>query len=88
MSITDPPFGQIIAVSSDHYNRLTNMLCERNADFTMLKQVVHILTTACQKVKLKARLNLRSSLFCDVTQHTLVDSYRRFGITCLSHLQW
>jgi len=45
MSITDPPFGQINVASSDHYNRLINMLYERNADFTMLKQVVHILTS-------------------------------------------
>ena len=46
--------------------------------------------TVCYKPfpKFRNRLNTRTELFCVITQRLVVISYRRFGTTYRSHLQW
>jgi hypothetical protein len=44
-------FGETVAVYSENHTEHTNTLCERNVGFSMLKQVVHLLTTGLKGVK-------------------------------------
>jgi hypothetical protein len=39
------PFKQTVAVYCESHTKHTNALCVRNAEFNMLKKVVHIETT-------------------------------------------
>jgi hypothetical protein len=38
-------FGETVGVYYENHMEHTNTLCEQNVEFSMLKQVVHIVTT-------------------------------------------
>jgi hypothetical protein len=63
-------------------NDVSTMLLEQNATEYLLK-----LGYCYGRVGATAAVYMKSSFFWDVTQGTLVISYRRFGTTYRSHLQ-
>jgi hypothetical protein len=46
-------FGEIIAVYCENHTEHTNTLCGQNAEFWILKQMVHIVTNGFQRVKVE-----------------------------------
>jgi hypothetical protein len=44
-------FGETVAVYFEKHTQHTNTLCGQNAEFGMLKRVVHIVITGLLKVK-------------------------------------